>query len=223
MLFVSRFIGMDFFGVVDTETGIEQVLSLIELYKLCYEKGQHVVGVSHKERGHTINKIFPYQPEQTLTQMQIKAKMLLGVEVKVYKSLITSVRILPERMQKPVTLRLSCFGSACSDRILVGNDFVDNHKLTLILDDKIQFEPLTFFIGKSLGKPHSGFDRYGVVLDFSEVHKDAAVWGAYRTIYKDMSFDVSTISNSVRDIEERSNTMLKMLPEYDGFTWSALA
>lgn len=190
MLFVSRRIG-DKYAIVDTDDGSENVVDLSYIVDAVEVYGLRIEGILLPEVN---RKIKPsnlwakvYQPPETLTTLQLKTKVLLHVEVLTYKNIITSVGWNGADLVKPVSIRLSQFGTSCADYILASADTVFLGRVTLILDDKIEFSHDTFW-------RNNNTTSLGVVYDIREC-SDEKAWVVYRALCR--------IFESVLSVRER--------------------
>lgn len=135
MLYISRRIGANKVGVVDTDDGVEQIISLYQFGSSMYKK-LGVRGCTFTGRYQSGAIVLPYQPDETRSPVQLKARLLTGVDIKVYNDIVTNIN-LSTVLNPPVTIRLSDFGSKCSDCLLLGNKDTGRHIITLVFDNKI--------------------------------------------------------------------------------------
>lgn len=138
MLYVSRNIDRFESGVVDTDDGIEEIRSNDDISDLVRE-GIKIKGVQIYNK--TSYRILPYQDYSTYSPAQVKAKSMLGVDVRVYKDEITCI-IADSRLAHTGTrIRLSSFGSTMRwDTVVCFEPFHSNHPQYIVgvLDDSIQ-------------------------------------------------------------------------------------
>ena len=168
--------------------------------------------------GSFIESIDVYQPPETLSQLQLKMKMLRHVDVKVFGSCVTSVTWNADKITSPVTVRLSDFGTSCAARLLSGNVNAGEHRITLVLDDKISIDPDSFTfgtgdfgIGEDMGKT-----SMGVVLDLRELTDELTAKLIYMSLYETaFQLDESSMFRSVIDSPERQYRMLDMIDQYN--------
>lgn len=222
MLFISRFVDYESYGVVDTDDGVEEVISLQDVYRASYDLGLDIQGVRKDGKMLPLNHIRTYQNPDTLTKLQVKTKVLHGVDITVYNGMITSLLIDINVMAQPARLRLSDYGESCGDRILVGNRFQNMHRVTLVLDDHIRTRSLTFWIGHNMSHPKSGTNRYGVVIDMTEMTSDDAAWNIYRVVFNNGSFSEESIFSSIIDTDERFDMMVELIKKYRDMSWYAV-
>lgn len=139
MLYVSRWVGRGTsVGVVDTDDNVEEVCPLFKVASSVKDLGIDIRGCSFAGKRAVLN---PYQPPETKTQLQLKMKILNFVDIEVYSSSISSIRWQPDNIAKPVRIRLSDFGTCCTDYILRGSSVVHRHCVTLVFDDKLSVLP----------------------------------------------------------------------------------
>ena len=214
MMFVSCYKGKDHYGVVDTDTGIEQTFSLTDIEKRCLNSSMEIKGVRvgyqqvSKDLGFVcIEDISPYQPIETMTVLQTKTSLLHHVDVKTYKGAITSVRWNNERISLPVDVRLSDFGKTCADCFLYGNPNIGRHKVTLILDSGICFCQSSFTLKHAAVEV--GPRGIGVVFDVRELN-DRAAQVVYEALYFIHGYNVF---GAITDSIERNRVMQYRLEE----------
>lgn len=169
MLYVSRFIGYNCVGVVDTDDDFEETVTMYELNQAVVKTGLDIVGVNPSESigGNklvTDEGVTPYQPPETYTRLQVKAKTLLDTEIVVHKGIISRIFFGPDSWNREITLRLSDYGRECGDFMLCGNIHSGRPKV-LQLDDQITFTDRTFAL-KYFSK---AFVDMGIVVDLSDM------------------------------------------------------
>lgn len=202
MLYVSRYIWPDSFGVMDTDDGVEQSVTSKELTDAFFCQHLDIKGMSIKD--------FPvkiYQPPETKTQAQLKLEMLSHIETIVFQGMLVNIRFDWRKLRAPVSVRLSNFCSGIGDSIFRGSDVSGPHRLTLVFDDKIAsigrfgLQPLV------CPAPHKSRDTLCVRFDFSEVTNEALVSSLYESLYARYGavrlFHYDEIYASVIDIAER--------------------
>lgn len=198
---MNRYVGFRYFGVVDTDDGVENIVELSNLQYACETCGLHIEGVD-TSRMVLEDRIKIYQPDETVSQMQLKMRMLKHIDIKVYKSMITSIQIDAKAVKREVELRLSDFGTSCGDLIFTGNKHAGGLKLRLILDDKCDFNDYTFRL-RTTDISYIGVNGIGVEFDLTELC-DAKANKAYRTLFRQNQPEVIA---TVRDIPERMNVL----------------
>lgn len=167
MLYVSRHDGINFYWVVDTDDGTEEIVSRNRLAYYVEDLGVRIHGAEMLPYSKRVAEVLPYQPSEIMTQLQVKTNLVKFTEVTTYKSMVTGIHYRHKEIKGPVTIRLSDFGNECADCILWGNAQVHCHVLTIQLDDKIKIGKFTFRREEdilSLG-PHG----YGVKFDMTGV------------------------------------------------------
>lgn len=211
MLYVSRYVSRDTYGIVDTDDGQEEIVSEEELEGICCDLCLPVLGVTVYSGAacRYVESILPYQPSWTLTQLQIKTKVLRGVEVCTYQDMVTNVRWNNADIVAPVRIRLSDFGDLCGACILSGNTHARLHKITLVLDDNITFGSKVFKLRKD--DTYMGRDGIGVMVDLRDMHDDIMVERAYRSFFNG---DLVNLNSSIIDYEDRKGVMLERLRCY---------
>ena len=208
MLYISRYKYKDFVGIVDTDDGVEEFVDYYSLYNLCCDLGLEIVGVRTSVSDNALQYVDGadvYQPRSTLKPIQTKAKLMKHVDVKLYNALITSVLWDYERLVEPVVIRLSDFGSKCADCLLSGNVHAGTHKITIVVDDKVDIGEGTFKLRED-DDSYMGITGLGVALDVSEVTD----FSAAKAIYNSFFFgSVPELERSIIDIENRKKKMMR--------------
>ena len=215
MLFLSRCIHVDegeyvgstpAFGVVDTDDGVEQIVSMVELVDAVCNCGLKIEGFELSEYGHS-ESIAPYQDVGSMTAAQTKLLVMNHVLVTTYRGMITGINFNGADVEKPVEIRLSSIGHSCADYLLVNGKNHDSHKLTLIIDDKLKFTKHSFAaVSRFSGR--IGVDGYGIVFDLRGLRDDDAAEVIYRNV-----FDSGSRTNSIMDSRERRKRMnSKLIP-----------
>ena len=213
MLYISRYIGKHRYGVYDTDDGVEEEVSKQDLTKVACIFGIDIEGIVYKRTTimggmRIIDTVSPYQSVDSVSSLQTKTLMLYGVDIKTWKNMITSVRYDVGRVTAPVDIRLSDFGSVVADRILFGNSESSCGKVTLILDDKLQYSEYSLvkpvlLLGKKQG--------LGVLLDLNELSDDNALF-VYSALGR--ALKVSEIPSVVVDKPSRVSRMMNMVLDF---------
>lgn len=187
MLYVSRYVGGDKVGVVDTDDGVEEVLTEEKLWDIVRSLHIQVVGCEKwEDSGRGYDYIYVYQPAETISVQQTKAKAILGVDIKMHNGAIANVHIDWDGIKSPVTLRLSDFGVVCLDHIFAMNDdYYSDLSVTFVLDDKLKIGKDTFSHSSAfeLGFESPRVDDIGIVVDLSEITNDAVAEMVWRSLY----------------------------------------
>lgn len=203
MLFVSRLIGSNY-GVADTEDGVEEKVDAMRLHNYVIDLNIPIAGVIPSDDENVFPVISVYQPLETMTQLQVKTEMLLGVSVKVYKDAISSISWDCKRISKPVAIRLSDFAKGCHDGILVNSGVkAYRHILTLILDDKVDFTMRSFRVpfGGNLGE-----NGLGIIFNVKELTDASRVKLLYDIMFR--YSDDPDIYKTIIDSPERMRAMV---------------
>ena len=171
MLYISRCVGRDKWGVVDTDDYVEEVVDKKQLNDIVLVKGIDIAGVTVGSgrisgkygagaRGTYIRNVEVYQNPEYATRASAKAALLYGVDIKTSGKQIVSISVPGGLRKKLVKLRLSDFGESCGAHVLEQIVVGEHELLMLVMDDKIKITQKTFD-GISL--------QYRVVIDLSEV------------------------------------------------------
>ena len=210
MIYISRYIGRANYGVVDTDDDVEEEVGVAELTEATKYLGTVIKGADSVRRGGPlwlfIEKIRPYQPPDTLTQLQVKTSLLKHIDVLTYKSMVTSVFVHSEEITTPVTVRLSDFGSVCADGLFRGLNWTGRHTVTFVFDDNLSFMEYSFDLPVDDSSHSLGVDGAGIMFDLRDVNNS----DLYRTVYSAV-WDRNDIEveRSILDRPERKAHMMK--------------
>lgn len=206
MLYISRCIGETKYGVVDTDDGTETIVPIGVLASAVRNLKLEIKGAVFTDMpsfgdGEYVGSIFPQQPTETMTQLQVKTNLLHHVDIKVHQSTITSIRWRSDEITCPVKIRLSDFGEVLGDRVLNGNRPSVRYPVTLIFDNRVRLESC------SLWRPASLETSRGLILDIRELTDS----GRAMKVYRDWVFDIGSYQRveSVLDSIERKNRILR--------------
>lgn len=165
MLYVSRYVGQTKYGVVDTDDGVETVVTYQDLTEYVLNNGLDIKGVTigytvrKRRRVPYLSSVKVYQNGSFLTAKQAKAKTLKGVDVIVNNGQIVQINIPQDGLKQPTTIKLSDFGTSCGEYIFKNLPYLGNSSLTIELDDSVAVSAKTF----------KYFVNRGVVIDMSAV------------------------------------------------------
>lgn len=206
MLFLSRYYGLDKYGVVDTDDGVEEFVDRQMLIKACIIgveiEGSDVHRSTVSAGAFMLTGAAPWQDIKSLTPLQVKTKMILKVDVVTYNGMITNILWEPDEIMEPVTLRLSDFAGIVADRVFFGNAPCAMHKITVILDDKLEL------LERALLKPNLslGVDGLGIIFDLRDIKSEQLARRAYRQLFY-KAYDMS-IDRSIIDDEDRKHRIV---------------
>ena len=200
MLYISRRIGANKAGVVDIDDGVEQIISLYQFGSSMYKK-LGVRGCTFTGMYQSSVIVLPYQPDETRSPIQLKARLLTGVDIKVYNDIVTNIN-LSAVLNPPVTIRLSDFGSKCSDCLLLGNKDTGRHIITLVFDNKISVGDDAF--RRDIEIIGLGVQGVGVKFDLREAEDVSKIYSGL------IRFNGWQILSSVIDHRERFDSMVRM-------------
>lgn len=152
MLYISRFFGEDYVGIVDTDDDVEECISTEEL-TLAVSSGVDIEGVYLEDTAYGTTEVAGVIPWSGLRLKTVEATKLyavFGVDIRVYKNGISCIRWLPAKLTAPVTLRLSDFGDKLYPGFLNWDAIMSKRPqlFTVIVDDKVKIFPDAFrFLG----------------------------------------------------------------------------
>lgn len=172
MLYVSKILSRSKICITDSDDGVEDILGASELIKYVRDLGVHIEGIKLVKRA---DRYAVYadvrQPPDTVTARQAKSIILSGVNIVSTGGLISSIKWSKDsRVEGPVSIRLSDFGSKCADYLFWWEGLCRYPNLTLVFDDKIEIS------SKSLKR----IDEVGIVSDVSGVVNNKLA----ETVYK---------------------------------------
>lgn len=181
MLFISRRVSSTRYGVVDTDDDSEEFVEFSELNTACCELGIEILGVDvYRADTCGIADIMPYQLPEKQSLAQLKMAMLFHVDIIVYKDVVVGIRWRQGEITSPVDIRVSDFGSSCAEYVLIDAEFCNEHVVTIILDDKVDFSAKSFQVYKPF---FAGIEGAGAVFDLRAVSSDEKAYSIYRGIY----------------------------------------
>ena len=221
MLFISRRVMMTLeedgerynavgYGVVDTDDGIEELWDEDHLGMAINTHNLKIAGAPEEYKLGDIMR--PYQSPDSLSSLQVKLKMVRQIEVTVYKGSITNIVWNARKLQSPVSIRLSDFGSQCDDFILYGRYPQSGYPVTFVFDDKLtdiksmsfrletaelDYGTITRFLG---GK---GWAELGIRYDLRELTSDSLAEIVYSQVLK-----YNCAEDSILDSVARKKRML---------------
>lgn len=212
MLFISRFIGYNKVGVVDTDDNIEEVWPVDDLIRFCRPVLDKISGVNRVKSAYQTRgwmyECVPFQPVSTMSLLQVKTGTLSNIDVLTYGDMITHIDI---RSPECVSIRLSDFGSCCGDRLFYGCTEYQEHSLTVVLDDAITLSNLSLkILGFGWSHLNVGIKSVGVVFDMREVTREDTRRLVYASLYSD---DKSYVVSSIIDNDEVRPRMYEWLRE----------
>lgn len=178
MLYISRRVGYDEFGVFDTDDNIESIISRTELVDAVSKLGVSIEGVhvyipSLGIQAPKVSFVDPYQDERYITPIQVKTKLMKHVNVTLWGTRITAVTWRDDELISDVSIRLSDFGDVCESGLLLGNSTSFDAKVTLIVDDKVEVRENSFIWGR--------VDLPSVFIDVREMTNEIAVEEVYKS------------------------------------------
>lgn len=172
MLYISRRVGRNTFGVVDTDDYVEEVVSWKDIEEAVLVRGLDIVGIKKTSINSLSYDVDVYQNPAFAKSVQGKASVLYGVNIKVSGTEIVDISVPADLRVPLVRIRLSDYGQSLSKRILNDNIVIKgDKKLILVLDDSIKvmnksFENISHLSGR-------------LKLDVTEVTNERILINAY--------------------------------------------
>lgn len=209
MLYISRYVRRDSFGVVDTSDGVEEVVTYDELHHICTDLGIDVCGVELVEVDNLMHLgcVEPYQMNEYVRPNQTKLRMIHKIEVRTYKSIVTNIVWNNNDIVVPVRIKLSDLGRVCGDCVFSGNYHSGVHKVTLVLDDSVEILDSAFKV-RMTDDSFMSVNGVGVMIDVRGIKSEDKALKAYRSFFNG---DVATLVRSVIDNLERKDRIVGVM------------
>ena len=191
MLYISRRVIQDAemddslsFGVVDTDDGVETIVSEDQLEYIVNELHISVKGVADERRFGLI--VHPYQVPSTASRLQVKFKTLEKISLLTYNNAVTDVYWKSDELRHDVQLRLSDFGDQLDDVFLYSKMEDKGPLVTFVLDDKLMvIRAYAFHSGvmsPSFVREAPGWVSFGMKFDLREMTRESMVENVYRQL-----------------------------------------
>lgn len=177
MLYISRYVDFQKYGVVDTDDGVEQVAVRSDIINYI-RAGVQIRGVTLGKRC----KFVPYQPTGTFSAYQSKLLAVAGVDTTVYDGIISRITWDKCVAKSPVDIMLSKLGSALGPFALGYNEYIGPTKVILVFDDSIDV------LSHSV-VPHSLSMENGVRYDLRKVTRDDIRNAVYLALYQFLDYE----------------------------------
>lgn len=193
MLYISRYITDYSYGVVDSDDGVETIVTREELAAVCITFRLKVKGVEvkHGNMGWYVDAVEPYQDRNTYNKRQIKALTLLGVDLKIYDQEIVAISADSSVAKSDVVLRPSEFAKKLSCFVKLNKSA--SCSLTIVLDDRIEVVGETFRVGLN-----------GVRFDLREVSNEMTAKSVYKDVVVEYPVPIDMWEHYIIDNDSRS-------------------
>lgn len=214
MLYISRRAGLNEYGVVDTDDGVEEIVKYPRLSEIIGNFDLDILGVESKivelvsGSYKALTGVSVYQDEKYLTASMVKLKTMCHVNIKVWNGMITDLTWDGAKIKSPVTVRLSDYGHSVAPRILSDNLIFGSHKITIVLDDNVSFA-CEAFMASSITQ-NIGINGFGAVFDLQELSDTATAGLVYNAVYMH-SMDGYRMLKSIIDTPKRKHLMAERL------------
>lgn len=189
MLYISRQIGVDKYGVVDTDDGQEDVLNRKQIEHVVVDLHIPIEGATifeHPTHHYKyLSGVEVIQPN--MTRQQLKSKVLQGIDVRYHEGVVTAISV----MYPDTTIRLKDYGTEFGNYVFWFNRVEPN--TIFVFDDGLKFNSKTF----------KDWRQRGIVMDLSNVTDMKIVNRIYDDFAYDMEVDVSFIQFYYLDKPER--------------------
>lgn len=197
MLYISRILNAQEYGVADTETGIEYPRSWADLMSMIVVQGWEIKGVETiiGVGGMTIKSVSVWQNPADYSIRQTKMKTIFGIDVRTYKDEITMIIADPFVAKQDFVLKLSDFGSKLSYGIVIRwLNNLSHRDIILKLDDSIEF-----------AEKMPCFSIPGFIWDLRDVTREDLTDMIYRDFINTGVIDKRYRRSYVVDTPERDN------------------
>lgn len=188
MLYISRKTGEHHYGVVDTDDGVETIVTDAEIRSVVFKYGIKIEGVLEGHRNDSLYLIRPVHGPGSQSKLQLKWKALYGIDVVIYDEEIQYVSRDDIVYQKDIALRVSDLACKFSGHALLMIN--GNQLLTFVVDDKVEFTHCL---------PQAGFGAFNIGWDISELSNDGLADVFYRCFLRGMSMEFSDWDRFVKD------------------------
>lgn len=207
MLYVSRYFhGLNKLGVVDTDDGVESYHSSAYLSDVSMEYGIDILGMAE-----TRFNYMPYQLPEATTPLQLKLRLMYGIETVIYKGKFAAFRWGRHFNYPDVVIRVSDMVSGFHDFCFQDNLDAAEIPLTLIFDDKLEpvgVNSLTPLFGSWV---FSNAIALPVRFDLREVEDKKLALSLYRALRRNAEEQHcrwSELEDAVIDSERRKKALL---------------
>lgn len=140
MLYLSRIIKgkTEKYGIVDTDDGVETIVTRAKLRKIVVEDGIVIDGVRIINGNTDIFTFCPSRDNTKVSSKQVRLEFLTGVRINTFAGEITSIRVDGKVMRDGQRIRLSEYANRMDWNVKVIFLNMDMQRLTLVFDDKIE-------------------------------------------------------------------------------------
>lgn len=198
MLYLSRRVGMDKWGVVDTDDDVEEVVAGSVVGDAVLNHNIQIRGAELVDtpNGKFIKRYTVYQDMRYCTQLQARTKTLLGIDVRVYKDEIVHISVDGKIAKAGTRLRLSDFGHSMSWHAQIRlSDLNAEETIVLVLDDTV----------KMLYTDMMLVTMSSIRWDISECTDEEFVAAVYNNLMTTNLLSISAWGSFLIDTEERTN------------------
>lgn len=200
-------------GVVDSDDNIEEIITQEQLHYAVIDRGQNILGVDTGLIGSVldIEGVYPFQIDKYVTPKMQKLSTLYQVDLIRWKSMVTSIQWGFDRYSgAPPAIRLSDYGTECADMLFIYAPTCYRHRVTLVLDNKCIFSPMSFCSGSPV---YPGVEGIGVKFDCRDLTNDAMLKWVYSglSIRGKSSGMAIDLADSIIDHPARKLQMMKLL------------
>lgn len=191
MLFISRQVGVDKWGICDTDDMHEDILTRNEIEQIILDYDLRIEGtlmLTHPiEQYRYLSAVNVVQPANTKTAEQAKAKVMKHVDTQVYNGAVQGISVGVD----DTAVRLSDYGTNWGSYVFWFNKI--GRRTRFIFDDSLKFGSKTF----------TDWHNRAVIMDMTEVNNMKLVDYVYSDFISDSQMDVDDIQYYYIDRPER--------------------
>lgn len=207
MLYISRILQHERYGVVDSDDDTETIVTKRALLNYCGYLGLEIDGVVVRRSigAPELYHVFVSHGPGVVSMKQIKAMTLLGVDIIIRKDEIVAINGDASKASKNVVIRLSDYASKLFGNVMIAWKSTEYCRvLRIVFDDRIE-------IVDKLGK----LDYHCVQYDLREVSDDQVANSIYTAIVRSRAFTHGELDRVVLDISERAILWRSVEAVYD--------
>jgi len=197
MLFVSRRLPSQCFGVVDTDDGVETIVPIDELGSIVSDFGIDVKGVSidtFPNGTKYVCEVLIQQDPTKITAQQAKFRTLYDTKVIVYNGELVGIHV-GEKAKYPISINVSSFANKISSltQFWWDDDSRVDVGIVLVFDDSVEITGGILPVG----------EIYGLKFDISGITDSGVANSFYHKMLEEADDMYSEIREYIEDREDR--------------------
>lgn len=212
MLYVSRRVGLGKVGIVDTDDSVETIVGMIELSSMLSSTGLDIKGIPLRRTRlsftdfRVMGAINVYQSDMYRTINQAKTKVLLHVDITLWRDMITGISWDNDEIDVPATIVLSNYARKCADLLFYNQKWSGVHKVTIVIDNFVDFTEDSFMSARNSQKVLQ--DGIGVRFDLRELTDDVKAFYVYKAVANCLA-EYIDFPETIIDSDARMNDMMR--------------